>query len=156
LFFAIFAFWFFNNQSFATPSDQTPGTAETKSSGLLPGTIIDAESLPEQIRTYLPNGLTLFNEQPSVEQSTEAKIPAANCPNSNAAAASLFGGPAKDWKQDSTNNGWTLTSTAQKIQIKIPANMKGGYLIFERGPEMRSVNGPAIVKNIYMIAISCG
>jgi hypothetical protein len=153
--FAILTWWFFNNQSFTTPAGQTPAAGETQSSGLLPGKIIDVSLLPEQMRTFVPNGLTLFNDQPSVEPATEAQIPAADCPTSKAAAASLFGGPAKDWSQDTAKNGWMLMSTAQGIRVKIPANMTGGYLVFERGPEMRGISGPVYVKNIYMISISC-
>ncbi len=155
LIFAILAWWFFSNQSATTPGQGTPDTEETGSTGLLPGSLIEAASLPAPLQTLVPNGLRLMNDPPLVEPSTEARLPAANCPRSQAAAATLFGGEAKEWSQDSANNGWMMMTTRQSAEVKIPANMNGGYLVFERGPEMRGVNGPAIVKNIYMISVSC-
>ncbi len=155
LIFTILAWWFFSNQSTAGPGQASPGVEEGESAGLLPSTLIDAASLPEPLQTLVPNGLRLLNEPPEVEQSTAARLPAATCPRSQAVAASLFGGQASEWTQDSANNGWMMMTTRHLAEVKVPANMSAGYLVFERGPEMRSVTGPVIVKNIYMISVAC-
>ena len=150
--FALFALWFFNRQSIAA---MTPAGTAQPSSFSLAGKIVDPQSLPAPLQTLIPNGVQILNDDPVVERSDEATLPAASCPTSQAGASSLFGGPAKDWKRDDNTGGWMLLTQSQGVEVRIPANMTGGYLIFEKGPEMRGVSGPAIVKNIYMISVAC-
>jgi ribosomal protein S27AE len=147
---SIFALWFLNSQK---KSETAP--AATQQAISIAGKIVDPTILPEPLRTLLPNGVQIINDDPVVETSNETNNPAANCPASKAEAAALFGGPANDWNHEPNSTGWTLLTKNQGVQIRIPANMTGGYLVFEKGPEMRGVTGPAVVKNIYMISISC-
>ena len=155
LIFAILTWWFFSNQAPGTPGEGAPTSEESESTGSLPGSLIEAASLPSPLQTLMPNGLRILNDPPLVDQTTAAQLPTANCPGSPAAAAKLFGGQAKEWSQDSATNGWMMMTTRQAAEVKIPANMTAGYLVFERGPEMRNVAGPAVVKNIYMISVAC-
>ncbi len=150
--FALFALWFLNRQRIAA---MTPTGTEQPSTFSLAGKIVDPQSLPAPLQTLIPNGVQILNDDPVVERSDESTIPAASCPTSQSGAASLFGGPAKDWTRDNNTGGWTLLTQSQGVEVRIPANMTGAFLIFEKGPEMRSVTGPAIVKNIYMIAVAC-
>jgi ribosomal protein S27AE len=148
--FALFALWFLNRQKM---EGTTP--AGTQQAFSLAGKIVDPKTLPEPLQTLMPNGIQIVNEDPVAEPSDETTIPAASCPTSKSDAAALFGGPANDWSRDANSGGWTLLTKNQGVQIRIPANMTGGYLVFEKGPEMRGVTGPAFVKNIYMVSISC-
>lgn len=150
--FTLLAWWFLTSQSFYASPIETQSTQPGIS---LTGKLVEATNLPVQLQTLMPNGLQIFNEEPSVEKSTETEIPAAPCPGTKGNAAELFGGPVNDWIRDENARGWSLVTKTQGVVIRIPANMSGGYLVFEKGPEMRGVNGPAIVRNIYMIAISC-
>lgn len=148
--FALLALWFLNRQKLG---GTTP--AGTQQAFSIAGKIVDPKTLPGPLQTLMPNGIQIINEDPVVEPSDETTIPAASCPASKADAAALFGGPAGDWSRDANSGGWTLLTKNQGVQIRIPANMTGGYLVFEKGPEMRGVTGPAVVKNIYMISVSC-
>ncbi|NMB55727.1 MAG: hypothetical protein GYA15_13610 [Leptolinea sp.] len=151
--FTLLAWWFFNNySSFINPAVQSQATQGSFS---IAGKLVDATSLPAPLQTLIPNGIQVLNEEPSVEASTEAEIPAVSCPTTKAGAAGVFGGPANDWSRDTNTNGWILITKTQGVEVRIPANMTGGYLVFEKGPEMRGINGPAIVRNIYMISVSC-
>jgi len=150
--FALFALWFFNRQKLAA---MTPAGTAKPSSISLSGKIIEPQSLPAPLQTLIPNGVQILNEDPVVERSDESTLPPASCPTSQTDAAALFGGPAKDWKRDNNTGGWMLLTQSRGVEVRIPANMTGGYLIFEKGPEMRGVTGPAIVKNIFMISVSC-
>jgi hypothetical protein len=153
--FAVLAWLFFSNITREAPANEQPGSAVTESAGGLPGEVISAESLPAPLQTLIPNGVRIFNDPPSVEISSASAIPPTSCPKSKIEAATLFGGPAENWNASDQNRGWVLVTQQQSLVIKIPANMTAGYLVFEKGPEMRSVPGPAIVRNIYMISISC-
>jgi ribosomal protein S27AE len=148
--FALLALWFMNRQK-----SELTEPAKTQQTFSLAGKIVDPKTLPEPIQTLLPNGIQILNEDPSVVQSDENTIPSASCPASKGEASALFGGPASDWSIDNNSGGWILLTKTQGVEVRIPANMTGGYLIFEKGPEMRGVTGPAIVKNIYMISVSC-
>jgi hypothetical protein len=153
--FVLIAWWFLVTRTETAPVDQQSGTVGTETTSLLPGQIVNPESLPAPLQTLIPNGVRIFNDPPSVEVSTTNVLPPTTCPKSKTEAAALFGGPANDWTAEQQNNGWVLVSQQQGLEIKVPANMTAGYLVFERGPEMRSVTGPAIVRNIYMITVSC-
>jgi hypothetical protein len=148
--FALLALWFMNRQK-STLTEP----AKTQQAFSMVGKIVDPKTLPEPIQTLLPNGIQILNEDPSVVQSDENTIPSASCPASKGEASALFGGPASDWSMDNNSGGWMLLTKTQSVEVRIPANMTGGYLVFEKGPEMRGVTGPAIVKNIYMISVSC-
>lgn len=150
--FALFALWFFNRQRIAA---LTPAGTAQPSSFSLAGKIVDQQLLPAPLQTLIPNGVQIMNEDPVVERSDANTVPAASCPTSQTGASSLFGGPAKDWKRDDSTGGWMLLTQSQGVEVRIPANMTGGFLIFQKGPEMRGVTGPAIVKNIYMISVAC-
>jgi hypothetical protein len=153
--FTLIAWWYLASITDVEPVNQNSGTAETQTTGLLPGELISAESLPSPLQTLLPKGVRILNDPPSVEISTSDVLPPTTCPKSKTEAAALFGGPAGDWNADKQNLGWVLVSQQQSLEIKVPTNMTAGYLVFERGPEMRSVTGPAIVRNVYMITVSC-
>jgi hypothetical protein len=156
LLFALLAWWFFNNQTlFQSGAASSANQGAAQSTNPLAGKLVDSSSLPAPLQTLIPNGIQIFNEAPVVEQVSEEVLPPADCPRSKTEAAALFGGPANDWNQQVQSNGWVLVTKTQGVEIKVPANMTGGYLVFEKGPEMRSVSGPAIVKNIYMITIAC-
>jgi hypothetical protein len=60
-----------------------------------------------------------------------------------------------DWSKDNQSNGWTLLTKTQGMEIRVPANMSAGYMVFDKGPEMRGVSGPIFVRNSYMISVSC-
>lgn len=153
--FSMIAWWFLSSITQEVPANQEPGAVETESSSLLPGELVSAESLPAPLQTLIPNGIRILNDAPAVEISSVDELPVTTCPKSKTEAATLFGGPAEDWNTEEKNNGWVLVTQRQSVVIKVPTNMTAGYLVFEKGPEMRSVAGPAIVRNIYMISISC-
>jgi len=151
-----FLVWLFMTYGPAqTPEGQQPGVSATTVPGATSGQVIKVENLPGPLQTIIPDGVRIFNDPISVEPSSSDAIPPATCPQNKTEAASLFGGPTEDWSTEDQDVGWTLVSQHQSLVIKVPANMTAGYLVFERGPEMRSVTGPAIVRNIYMITISC-
>lgn len=150
--FALLALFFTNLMKSITNGTSPAGTPAAFS---LAGKLVDPGSLPAPLQTMMPNGIQILNEDPVVETSDEATIPAASCPASQTDAAALFGGPASDWNRDSNTGGWMLLTQTQGVVIRVPANMTGGYLVMDKGPEMRGVTGPAVVKNIYMLSISC-
>jgi len=152
--FILIAWWFLSSTG-GEPDDQKPGPAVTVTTGSLPGQVIDPQSLPAPLQTLLPKGVRIFNDPPVVDVSTADILPSAPCPKSKMEAATTFGGPANDWNTEKQDQGWVLISQQQSLEIKVPANMTAGYLVFERGPEMRSVTGPVIVRNVYMISIAC-
>ncbi len=151
--FTMLAWWFFNFQTVnvlqGTPQESTPNEFS------LAGKLVEPTYLPVQLQTLMPGGIQIFNEPPSTENATESQIPAASCPTTPGQAASLFGGQAADWSKDNQSNGWTMITQTQGLEVRVPANMSAGYMIFEKGPEMRGVSGPIFVRNIYMISVSC-
>jgi hypothetical protein len=153
--FSLIAWWFFSNNLLNGGNTETPDAEETVESGGVPRRLVDPSSLPEPLQTYVPDGVRIFNDPPLVERASEADLPPTTCPTNKIEAASIFGGQAKDWSQEEKNNGWMMVTTLQGVEIKVPTGMSAGYLVFVRGPEMRSVLGPAVIRNIYMISISC-
>jgi hypothetical protein len=153
--FTLIAWIFLTSRPVETPEGQPPAAQPTAASEALTGQIIEPESLPAPLQTIIPDGVRIFNDPITVQAASNEAIPPTTCPQSKTAAAALFGGPAEDWTMEDQKLGWILVSQQQSLEIKVPANMSAGYLVFERGPEMRSVVGPAIVSNIYMITISC-
>lgn len=151
--FTMLAWWFFNSQAY----NELQGTLQetTPNEFSLAGKLVDPTFLPAQLQTLMPGGIQIFNEPPSTEKATESQIPAASCPTTPGQAASLFGGQMADWSKDNQSNGWTMITKTQGLEIRVPANMSAGYMVFERGPEMRGVSGPIFVRNIYMISVSC-
>lgn len=117
---------------------------------LAPG--IPVEMLPSLLPSNLPANFMLSTPVVVREATTGAGT---RCPRSSVDAARLFGGDPSSWTYDPQTNGWTLTVVGPGVTLHIPEGMRGGYLLLVNGPEMRSVDGPATIKGINFIAVSC-
>jgi hypothetical protein len=117
---------------------------------LAPG--IPVEMLPSLIPSNIPANFMLAT--PAVQRQPTTGVQT-KCPKSPGQAAALFGGDASNWTYDADSNGWTMTQVGNGLNIRVPEGMRGGYLLLVNGPEMRSVDGPATLKDINFIAITC-
>lgn len=117
---------------------------------------IQSEQLPEPLRTFIPAGASIINPPtPQVQLLSPAIGQSGRCPRNPLEAAQLFGGSADTWQAADMNRGW-LYIAKEPVNITVPANMSAGYLVFDLSSmEMRSVIGPAVIQNVYMITISC-
>jgi hypothetical protein len=110
-------------------------------------------SLPSWAATLVPNGVTLLNvPTPAVDASGPPNSP---CPATVQQASALFGGPAGDWAFNHNQHGWIFALADKPTSIRIPANMTAGYLVIGQNLEMRSVAGPATLRNVNFVAVSC-
>jgi len=117
---------------------------------------VQPEQLPEPLRTFVPGGASIINPPtPQVQLMSPAIGQSGRCPRNPLEAAQFFGGSADTWQAADMNRGW-LYVAKEPATITVPANMSAGYLVFDiSNMEMRSVTGPAVIQNVYMITISC-
>ena len=81
---------------------------------------------------------------------------ASRCPATNAQAAELFGGEASWWsaQRGLGSNAWIMTQTGSPVTIRVPENMYAGYMKLD-SMQMISVDGPATIRNVNFIVITC-
>ena len=117
---------------------------------------IQKEQLPEPLRTFVPAGVSIINPPtPQVQLLPPAIGQSGRCPRIPLEAAQLFGGSAGTWQAADMDRGWMYIAK-DPVTITVPANMSAGYLVFGlSNMEMRSVTGPAVIQNVFMITISC-
>jgi hypothetical protein len=78
------------------------------------------------------------------------------CPATPDTAAQLFGGDPQFWYRDMDEiPSWQMISPAASTVVKIPAEMTAGYVDNESF-EIRSVPGPATIRNVNFLVITCG
>jgi hypothetical protein len=114
--------------------------------------IFNLINLPDSMKTLMPDEMTVVNSSPPViipgSVGDTATYP---CPKSADQAAQLFGGLTENW---SYKQGWIMVSKSA-LTVHVPAGMFVGYVVFSPDMEMKSVNGPVTLQNIYMVIISC-
>jgi hypothetical protein len=125
---------------------------------------VSAPAAAETPRAPTPTGVAGFllslptsvvQTEPPRAPGAGANLPASQCPDSPNEAAGVFGGRADDWTYKADAGGWIMTAITPQT-IHIPAGMLGGYLQFgEGGANMNQVTGPAQIKNVNFIAITC-
>lgn len=135
-----------NPRAKATSTLSVKSMAQT----LMPG--VPVEMLPSLIPSNVPANFMLAT--PAVIRQPTSGTPT-RCPRTSAQAASLFGGEAADWTFDPETQGWRMTLVGGGTSVFVPEGMRAGYLLLINGPEMRSVTGPATLKDINFIAITC-
>jgi hypothetical protein len=118
---------------------------------------VDPGRLPAPLQTLVPPGVKIIDAPtPAVKQGADSGAPpASSCPRTRDEAARLFGGLPEAWSLDNGTGGWMLISTTQAITLRIPANMVAGYMTFGSDLSINQVNGPAVIENVYMAAVSC-
>jgi hypothetical protein len=116
------------------------------------GSILNPADLPDPLKTLVPAGMTVVSvPTPLVIQGSVNDSAHYQCPENAIQAARLFGGSTENW---SFKQGWMLISKTP-VTLHVPANMSAGYIVFSPDMEMKSVNGPVTIQNIYMVIISC-
>jgi hypothetical protein len=116
------------------------------------GSLLNPADLPDPLKTLVPAGMTVVSvPTPVVIQGSVNDSAHYQCPENAIQAARLFGGSTENW---SFKQGWMLISKTP-VTLHVPANMSAGYIVFSPGMEMKSVNGPVTIQNIYMVIISC-
>ena len=114
--------------------------------------MLSPANLPDPLKTLVPVGMTVVNPPtPVVIQGSVNDTATHPCPENAIQAARLFGGSTENW---SFKQGWMMISKSPAM-LRIPAGMSAGYLVFSPSMEMKSVNGPVSIQNIYMVIISC-
>lgn len=145
---------------FGPPTSTAPAGSHPKATATLsvqsiaqtlaPG--LPVEMLPSLIPSNIPANFMLATPAVQRQATTGA---ATRCPKSPGEAAQLFGGLAANWDYDQQTGGWTMTVVGPGVTIYVPEGMRAGYLLLVNGPEMRTVDGPATIKDINFIAITC-
>ena len=134
------------------------GIAFSFRSKIFPSSATSATAGPTQKPT--PTGVAGFLMSLPTPVVQAAPSPAfggtpSRCPGSTQEAASLFGGQASDWTYKPDAGGWIMT-TIKAQTVQVPAGMLAGYLQFgEGGANMSQVDGPATIRNVNFVAITC-
>lgn len=117
---------------------------------------LQANRLPIPLQTALPAGVKVVNPPtPQVELILPASASSTRCPRNPLEAAQAFGGSSETWQSADMGRGWMYIAKSPAT-ITVPQRMTAGYIVFDiKNMEMKSVTGPAVVKNVYMITISC-
>ncbi|MCC6147129.1 MAG: hypothetical protein IT308_06125 [Anaerolineaceae bacterium] len=148
----------FNNQFIQNNSELNPAgsSGSPQASVAAQNNPVQPQQLPAPLMTFIPAGAKIVNPPtPQVQLAPPAIGQTGRCPRNPLEAAQLFGGSAETWQPADRNRGWLYVAT-DPVTITVPANMSAGYLVFDlSNMEMRSATGPAIIKNVYMITISC-
>lgn len=79
----------------------------------------------------------------------------AACPATPETAAKLFGGDPQFWYRDMDEiPSWQMISTADSTIVKVPNDMTAAYVDNESF-DVRSVPGPATIRNVNFLVITC-
>jgi hypothetical protein len=136
----------------SVPRPQATSTISIQSAVKTLAPNIPIEMLPSMLPSNIPANFMLATPV-IVKEPTRGTIE--GCPKNTLDAAHLFGGDPDNWTLDRQTNGWTMTVVGPGVTIHVPEGMQAGYLLLANGPEMRSVSGPATLKDINFIALSC-
>lgn len=105
--------------------------------------LIPAESQPDLMK--LPDTTVEENKGPAK----------AACPANPITAAELFGGDPSLWTRDMNQfPSWQLINPGDSIIVKVPDGMTAGYVDNEAF-EMKSIHGPATIRNVNFLVITC-
>ncbi len=104
---------------------------------------------------FLSLPTSVFQTEPPPTPAAGGSRQTDRCPTSSYEASNLFGGQAADWTYKADASGWLMTTVTPKT-IYVPAGMIAGYLQFGSGEaSVNQVDGPARIRNVNFIAITC-
>jgi hypothetical protein len=105
--------------------------------------LIPAEAKPDLMN--LPDTTVEKNKGPAK----------AACPGTSLSAADLFGGDPSLWTRDMNQfPSWQMINPGDSITVKVPDGMTAGYVDNESF-QMQSVHGPATIRNVNFLVITC-
>jgi hypothetical protein len=130
--------------------DQISSTLEQGAANKKPAAIIPLRPIADVFPDVIKPG---FLKSPPARV-VASQPSTARCPGNSEDAARIFGGKASAWQRASRAGAWQMIDTGSPATVRVPSGMVAGY-IDNVSFMFYSANGPATIKNVNFLVITC-